>query len=413
MEATAAAKCWGMFEQEVWDNPFPMYSAVRAEGGPVQRVTLYDGREAWLVTGYDAVRKALADPRLSRDVLRYREQWPERPPLYPPVLAKPHMLNADPPAHDRLRGLVNRVFTPRRVEALRDRIQGFTDTLLAEMPTDGKVDLVESFAFPLAIQVIYELLGVESTKGSEDLRDLVMTLMLNAYTPGREPEAQAARTRLDDYLAGVLEAKRHHQGDDVLSALISTCDEEGDTLDEEELAAFAFLLVIAGHETTVNLVCNGMVAMLRSPDQLETLREDPSLTHRAVTEFLRFDTPVHHALMRAAVDDLELEGVAIAAGDLVLMNLASANRDPAHFTEPDRLNVCRNEASHVGFGHGIHYCLGSSLALLEAEIAIRSLLAHYPTIRLAVPSSEIHWSRSMSIRAIESLPLEVSTAAVV
>jgi cytochrome P450 len=376
-------------------------------------VTLYDGREAWLVTGYDAVRKALADPRLSRDVLRYREQWPERPPLYPPVLAKPHMLNVDPPAHDRLRGLVNRVFTPRRVEALRDRIQEFTDTLLAEMPTEGKVDLVESFAFPLAIQVIYELLGVESTEGSGDLRDLVMALMLNAYTPGREPEAQAARTRLDAYLAGVLEAKRHHQGEDVLSVLISTCDEEGDTLDEEELAAFAFLLVIAGHETTVNLVCNGMVAMLRFPDQLQMLRADPSLTHRAVTEFLRFDTPVHHALMRAAIEDLELEGVAIRSGDLVLMNLASANRDPAHFTEPDRLNVCRNEASHVGFGHGIHYCLGSSLALLEGEIAIRSLLAHYPTIRLAVPSSEIHWSRSMSIRAIEGLPLEVSTAAVV
>jgi cytochrome P450 len=408
-----AAKRWGMFEQEVWDNPFPTYAAVREEGGPVQRVTLYDGREAWLVTGYEAVRRALSDPRLSRDVIRYREEWPDRPPLYPEVLSKPHMLNADPPAHDRLRGLVNRVFTPRRVDGLRDRIQELADALLAAMPTHGKVDLAEAYAFPLAIQVIYDLLGVESTDGSEDLRELVMALMLHAYTPGREVEAQAARSRLDSYLGGVIEAKRAHQGEDILSALISTCDEEGDALNEEELAAFAFLLVIAGHETTVNLVCNAMVAMLRQPDQLDALRADPSLTHRAVTEFLRFDTPVHHALMRGATDDFELDGVSIAAGDLVLINLAAANRDPAHFTEPDRLDVCRDEASHVGFGHGIHYCLGSSLALLEAEIAIRSLLAHYPTILMAVPPTDIHWSRSMSIRAIEALPLEVSTAAVV
>ena len=410
--ADQATKCWGMFEQEVWDNPYAMYAEVGRDG-PVQKVTLYDGQAAWLVTGYDAVRRVLGDHRLSRDVRGYQQRYPDRPAMYPPVLAsKRHVLNADPPDHDRLRSLVGRAFTPRRVEALRDRVQELTDGLLEAMPDHGKVDLVESFAFPLPLQVIYELLGIP-TDGSHQLRDMVAGLMLNAYSPGCEQAALDASDRLDAYLAELLESKRRHPGDDILSALIAATDEEHGRLDEEELAAFVFALVIAGHETTLNLICNGMVALLEEPSEMERLRRDPSLMHRAVTELLRYDGPLHHALVRTALEDLELEGVPIAAGDLVVTNLATANRDPDHFTDPDRLDVCRDEASHVSFGHGIHYCLGAPLALQETEIALASLLRRYPTIRLAVPRSELHWRRSMNIRGIEALPLEVSIDAVV
>lgn len=401
------AERWGLFEQDIWDAPYELYAQVRSEA-PVQPVTLYNGRAGFLVTGYDAARAALSDSRLSRDVVRDGQLRPELPPMYPPMLAKRHMLNTDPPDHSRLRGLVNRAFTPRRVEGLRSHIQDLTDGLLAGMPTAGKVELIESFAFPLPIAVIFELLGVPF-EGAGELREAFARFLTSAYFPDRATEAQAALDQIDAFMMRLIEAKRRQPGDDLLSALVAARDDEWPKMDEEELLGTTFLLVIAGHETTVNLISNAVVGLLRAPDQLDALRADPGLISGAVHEFLRFDGPLQAATSRVATVDLELGGVAVPEGSLVVIQLAAANRDPAHFADPDRLDVSRPEVGHLGLGHGIHYCLGAPLALLEAEIAIGSLIRHYRTLRLAVDPSELHWRRSVTIRALQELPVEVAT----
>jgi cytochrome P450 len=328
--------------------------------------------------------------------------------MFPPALAKRHMLNADPPDHTRLRGLVSRAFTARRMESLRGRIQEITDDLLAAMPATGTVELIDSFAFPLPITVICELLGVPP-EGNEHLREMVSGLVGNAYFPDRVHLAEAASNQLDAFMMGLLAAKRKEPGDDLLSALIAAREDEWPKLNEEELIGVTFLLVIAGHETTVNLISNGVVALLRNPDQLAILRSDPGLLPQAIDEFLRYDGPIHHATIRVAIEDTDVDGVPIPAGSLVLVQLAAANRDPDYFADPDRLDVNRPHGPHLAFGHGLHFCLGAPLALLEAEIAIGSLLRHYPSLRLAVPPSDLHWRRAMTLRALEALPLEVST----
>ncbi|GGL61712.1 cytochrome P450 [Streptomyces fumigatiscleroticus] len=381
-------------------DPYPVYARLRAQG-PVHRVRMPEGgAQAWLVVGYEAGRAALADPRLSKD-------WSRASPSLPlaAVSSGPHMLRADPPDHTRLRKLVAQEFTARRVEELAPRIQKTADALLDRMLTapDGRADLVQALSFPLPISVICELLGVPDLD-----RDSFRTWSndaLGATDPGVRKAAAASMAR---YIEELVEGKRQRPGDDLMSALIHGAGEDGDRLSHEELVGMAWLLLVAGHETTVNLISNGVLALLTHPDQLAALRADPSLVDAAVEEMLRYDGPVETPTFRFTVDPVEIGGTVIpGGGELVLVAMADANRDPARFPSADRFDISRDARGHVAFGHGIHYCLGAPLARLEARIAIRTLLERCADLTLDIHPAAITWRPGMMIRGPRSLPVRV------
>jgi cytochrome P450 len=355
------------------------------------------GTPAWLVTGYAEARAALADPRLGKNMPGWH---PEPDSIF--AALDVHMLNSDPPDHERLRRLVNKAFTVRRVDRLRPRITEITAGLLDDMSTRNEVDLLASFAFPLPITVICELLGVPVTD-RDDFRTWSATIVSNTATP---EVFQAHATAMIRYFIALLAVKRHEPADDLLSALISARD-EGDRLSENELLSMAFLLLVAGHETTVNLIGNGVLALLLNPAELARLDADPSLIGGAVEELLRYVNPVNNATFRFAAEPVEIGGVRISRGDPVLVALSSANRDPSRFGDPDRLDLGRDSSGHLAFGHGIHYCLGAPLARLEAEIAFSHLLARFGSMRLAVPADSLRWRPSTLIHGLEALPVRL------
>ncbi|MGW0085041.1 cytochrome P450 family protein [Streptomyces sp. NPDC003393] len=378
-------------------DPYPVYAALR-ERGPVHRVRIPEGAEAWLVVGYEAGRAALVDPRLSK-------QWKNASPSFPipSPSAGPHMLNSDPPDHERLRKLVVREFTPRRIERLAPRVREITGELLDAMVAmpQGRADLVEALSFPLPISVICELLGVPMLDRAA-FRDWTATILTDP-----DPAARLAATReTSAYLVDLLEHKRKAPGPDLMSALIRTTDEDGDRLSAEELRGTAWLLLVAGHETTVNLISNGVLALLTHPDQLAVLREDMTLMDGAVEEMLRYDGPVETPTFRFTTEPVEIGATVIpGGGELVLVALADANHDPARFPQPGRFDIRRPSGGHVAFGHGIHYCLGASLARMEARIAIRALLERCPGLELDAHTGALSWRQGMLIRGPRQLPV--------
>jgi cytochrome P450 len=395
---------WAEFDQDIADDPYPLYARVR-DRAPVRRVLLGDGRPAWLICGYEEARRALTDPRLSKDLRRVEAVQGG---IVPPGLLHPltayHMLSSDPPEHTRLRQLAGHAFTPSRMEALRPRVQAITDGLLDAMEGQERVDLVASFAFPLPITVICELLGVP-VADRDRLRAWFHDALASPLAPANDPPAWAAADRLGEYLHDLVAAKRAEPAEDLFSLLAAGGDGDGVRLDEDELLSTAWILVLAGHETTVNLIANGMTALLRHPDQLARLRGDLSLVPTAVEEFLRYDAPVQHATYRVTTVPVEIGGVEIPALEQVLVVLAAADRDPARFACPDALDVGREDNRHLAFGHGIHFCLGAPLARLEGQIAFTSLLRRFPNMALAVAPEELHWTYRLVLRAMEELPV--------
>ncbi|MEU3726485.1 cytochrome P450 [Streptomyces sp. NPDC031705] len=381
-------------------NPYPVYAALRARG-PVHRVRTPDGEDMWLVVGHEACRTAFTDPRLSRDWRRSGDvgQIINAEQDHP---ALAHMLMADPPDHTRLRRLVAREFTPRRIEALAPRIQQITDGLLDAMEADGdrRGDLVEAFAFPLPMTVICELLGVPAL--DRDAFRGWSNEMVARTSPEAEAEAYAEMPR---YLSGLIDAKRAEPGDDLLSAMIHAVDEGGDRLSPAELIGMCVLLLIAGHETTVNMIGNGMRALFAHPDQLADLRADLGLLDGAIEEMLRYDGPVETCTERLALEDVKMGGVVIPKGSAVLIAMADADRDPARFAEPDRFDIRRDARGHIAFGHGLHYCLGAPLARTEGRIALRSLLERFPDLRSDADEAELSWVPGMLIRGVRELPV--------
>jgi cytochrome P450 len=315
------------------------------------------------------------------------------------------MLASDPPDHTRLRKLVSYAFTPAQVERLRPRVQAITDDLLDRLAgsPDQPVDLVSSFALPLPFIVICEMLGVP-VSDRDGLRSLIAAVFDSPLAPANNPAARAAADELSDRLRAVIAEHRRSPGDDLFSVLIAARDGD-DRLNEAELLSTAWLLFLAGHETTVNLIGNGTVALLLHPDQMAVLRADPAAIPTAVEEFLRFNTPVHHATFRMTTEPIEVEGVTIPANEQVHVVLAATGRDPNRFAGPDEFDVSRADNRHLGFGYGIHFCLGAPLARLEAEIAFRSLLTRFPDLRLAVPPSDLHWNNRMVLRSLCQLPV--------
>ncbi|MFD1660075.1 cytochrome P450 [Streptomyces caeni] len=390
-------------------DPFPLYRQLREEG-PVRRAVIAGGLEAWLVTRYEDGLAALCDPRLGSDIHdasdpRLLRQLPatERESMLRT------MLRADPPDHTRLRRLVSKAFTARRVAELRPRVQAITDGLLDAIVRAGRADLVADFALPLPVTVISELLGVP-TADRYDFQRWTDDMILQGPEPPDPAVADAAWQQMRAYLTGLLDAKRANAGDDLLSALITARDEER-RLDEDELIAMAFLLLVAGYITTVNLIGGGIAALLAHPDQLRLLRDDPSLLPDAIEELLRYDGPVNPGIARFAREDVEIAGVTVPRGATVLVASAIADRDPARFADPDRLDITRRDNAHLAFGHGIHYCLGAPLARLEGQIAIGTALRRLPGLALAVPPGELRW-RPSGLRGPERLPVTFTPGSV-
>jgi cytochrome P450 len=378
-------------------DPHPEYARWRRET-PVRRVLLPSGVETWLVTRYDDARQALSDPRLSK---AFPLQGAD------PITAATsrHMLSADPPDHTRLRRLVSGAFTARRIEALRPRIEEITDELLTALGGHDRVDLIDAFAFPLPIQVICELLGVPA---ADQDRFRAWTTVIVSGSVNRD-QLPAAMQAMATYIRELIAERRTHGGDDLLSGLIEVRD-AGDRLSEDELSSMVFLLLIAGHETTVNLIGNGVQLLLADRGRWDRLRADPALLPSAIEEFLRFEGPVETSTYRFATEDLELGGSAIRAGEPVLVSLLAANRDDGRFPESDELQLDRTQNPHLAFGHGIHYCLGAPLARLEAQIAFGKLLARFPDLELAVPAEQLSWRPGYLIRGLHDLPVRPGAA---
>jgi cytochrome P450 len=392
-------------------DPHPLYEWLRRER-PVAPVRLPQGLRVWLVTRYADVRAGLVDPRLAKGsaglnaVFERQFGGPGQRVRWAQQLTS-HMLNSDPPDHTRLRKLVSRGFTGRAIDRLRPRIESLAaelaDTMATQLAGRATVDLVDSFAFPLPMTVICEILGVADERRAE-FRRWSNTMLSTAPVEQRS----AAAAGMSEYLVGLVADKRAHPGPDMLSAIVAA-GEDADQLSETEAVSMAFLLLVAGHETTVNLIGNGMFALLRRPDELARLRADPSLLPGAVEEFLRLDSPVNLATMRFTAEPVTIGGTEIPAGELVLLSLGSANRDPARYQHPDELDV-RRDGGHLAFGHGIHFCLGAPLARLEGVVAFRVLLERFPTLTLAADPAELSWRPSTLLRGLTRLPVRLASA---
>ncbi|MEU9985812.1 cytochrome P450 [Streptomyces sp. NPDC048045] len=378
------------------DHPYDVYRRLR-DTAPVHRITGPDGTPAWLVTRYEDVRAALADPRLSLDK-RNATAGTYKGLSLPPALDA-NLLNMDPPDHTRIRRLVGRAFTPRRVQQLRAPIRRTADQLLDALGTHGTADLVASYAAPLPITVICDLLGIPE---GDRLDFRQWTDSLTAPDPARPRAAKEAMAAMLEFLTLLVAAKRRAPADDLLSDLIAVRD-EGDRLGEEELMSLAFLILFAGYENTVQLIGNAVLALLQHPDQLAALRKEPERLPAAVEEFARYEGPMLLAMRRFPVEDVTIAGVTVPAGETVWVSLAAADRDPARFPDPDRLDLSRDASGHLALGHGIHYCLGAPLARAETEIALAALLERFP--ELALGAGELRWRSSPRARGLVALPV--------
>jgi cytochrome P450 len=388
-----------LVDPAVLADPHPALASLR-ESGPVHRIDMRMGLPVWVVTRYDDVLAALSDPRLSNDP---HNAGALEETLRGDFLSR-SLIGTDPPEHTRLRRLVAKAFTARRVEGLRPRVQEIADALLDRITPRGSADLVGEFALPLPITVIGELLGVPEAD-RDRFRGWTDEMLDRPFDPGSDiARVTEGRERMHGYLSDLVAAKRTHPADDLLTDLVQASD-EGERLDAQELLAMTFLLLIAGYVTTVSLVGNGTLALLRRPDQLERLRADPSLVPQAVEELLRFDGPVNPGLTRFALEDLEIGGVRIPRGDMVLLAIAAADRDPDRFPDPDRLDVGAADPGHLAFGHGIHYCLGAPLARLEGQVAFTALLARLPDLALDIPEEQLRWTGGGVLRGLRQLPV--------
>ena len=392
-------------------DPYPLLAMLRANN-PVFRAPIpgHDGPGVWLLTRYadchdvlrDAERCFSADRRTAAIVQENIDRLPVS------VLGGPEglrsMLLMDPPDHTRVRGLVNKAFTPRRVAGLGPRIEKLVGELLDEAEAAGEFDLIHDFAEPLPAIVIAELLGVPAGDHRRFRRWSSQLIGLLGRGPWESaPDFEEALKPLLDYLRAAIAERRAAPGDDLISAMIQA-QEERDALTDQELLATSFLLLLAGHETTTNLIGNGTYALLRNPEQLERLRQEPELVDNAVEELLRFDTPVQ-ATARVTLRDVEIGGQPIARDALVFTLIGAANRDPAVYDEPDRLDLARPDIRHLSFGFGTHFCLGAPLARLEARHAFRALASRYPALRLATDEPERR--PNPLLRGFKALPVAV------
>ncbi|MGY5124067.1 cytochrome P450 family protein [Streptomyces nigrescens] len=400
-------------------DPFGGYGALR-EQGPVVRGRFVDDSPVWLVTRFEEVRQVLRDQRFLNNpaapslghsieespTVRLLEMMGLPEHFRPYLLGS--ILNNDAPDHTRLRRLVSRAFTARKITDLRPRVEQIADELLARLPEhaeDGVVDLIKHFAYPLPITVICELVGIAEEDRPQWRKwgaDLV------SLQPDRLSTSFPA---MIEHIHELIRERRGALTDDLLSELIRAHDDDGGRLSDVEMVTMILTVVLAGHETTAHLIGNGTAALLTHPDQLRLLKDDPALLPRAVHELLRWCGPVHMTQLRFASEDVDIAGTQIRKGDAVQLILVSANFDPRHYTGPERLDLTRHPAghaeNHVGFGHGMHYCLGATLARQEGEVAFAKLFAHYPEVSLGVAPEQLERTPLPGSWRLDSLPLRL------
>ncbi|EDY51064.1 cytochrome P450 hydroxylase [Streptomyces clavuligerus] len=388
-------------------DPYAVYDELRATA-PVHRIIGPEGLPVWIVTRYDDVRQGLADPRLSLDK-RNALAGNYRGFRLPPVLDA-HLLNMDPPDHTRIRKLVTRAFTTRRIEELRKPVRRIADGLLDTMAERDRADLVAAYAGPLPVIVISELLGVPEPS-RRDFREWTDAVLLP--DPDHPERAKEAAGSLVAFFSGLLAHKRERPGDDLTSALIAVRGEDtargtgrgADRLSEDELMSLVFLILLAGYENMVQVIGNAVHALLTHPEWWAALRADPGLLPAAAEEFVRFESPAQLAIRRFPVEDVTIGGTTVPVGETVMLCLGAANRDPDRFPHPERLDLRRDASGHVALGHGIHYCLGAPLARLETEVAIGALLERFPRLALDVPPEELRRRPSTRARGLIALPV--------
>ncbi|MBF6341375.1 cytochrome P450 [Nocardia abscessus] len=380
----------------------PLYATLRQEE-PIVRVQLPYGGEGWLATRYADIKQVLSDPRFSRAATVDREDIPRMLPSPPRSDGLLGLVSMDPPEHTRVRRLVTKAFTGRRVEQLRPRAQHIVDQRLAEMVRTGPpADLVQQLALPLPVTIICELLGVPE-RDQHRFRDFSETVLsTTAHSPA---EIDAGRVALETYLAEKVAERRERPADDLLGALVAARDNE-DQLSEDELVNLGIGLLIAGHETTANQIANFTYVLLTEPGQWELLCSRPELLPGAVEELLRYVQLFSGvSFARVATEDVQLGGITVRAGEAVLVHPQSGNRDEAVFTTPEALDLTRKDNPHMAFSHGAHYCIGAPLARLELQVALGALLRRFPRLRLAVPMTEIPWKTGLMMRGPQALPV--------
>jgi cytochrome P450 len=387
-------------------NPFPLLARLRASE-PVFRTRLPDKVKTpvWLITRYEDVLALLKDerfPKNRRSVLTPEQirRLPWVPPMFRPL--ERNMLDLDAPDHTRLRALVHKAFTPRLVEQMRERVQTLADELLDGVASRREMDLINDYALPLPMTIITEILGVPT--GDRHKFHKWSKAVVSLSSPNATARVIPSVWMFIRYLRRFFKLRRMKPQDDLASALIQA-EEAGDKLSEDELLAMVFLLLIAGHETTVNLIGSGTLALLEHPDEMDKLRREPSLIKPAVEELLRYTAPVFMSTERYAREDVTIHGVTIPRGEMTLGVIGSANRDETVFKNPDELDITREPNKHLSFGQGIHFCLGAPLARMEAQIAINTLLRRMPDIRLKISPDLLRWRPSMILRGLDALPV--------
>jgi cytochrome P450 PksS len=397
---------------DILRNPHPTLARMR-EIAPIYHIQHKEfGSYPWLVTRYSDSIQLLNDERFTKDDMRIpgrgepdHELTPDEMMMAAAGAINRHMLTLDPPDHTRLRGLIHKAFTPNMIRALETRIQEITNELIDRMQEKGQFDFIREFAFPLPVTVIAELLGVpkeDQLKFGEWSRAIIM-----GGTRGADLEkVGAAALEFIMYFHEKFDERRENPQDDLITALVQA-EEAGEKLDQQELISMVFLLLVAGHETTVNLLSNGMLALMQHPDQKQLLAEQPGLIKTAVDELLRYDGPIGVSTMRWALEDVEYYGVTIPAGSMVVASLLSANRDPEMFVNPDGLDITRNPNKHIAFGNGIHYCVGAPLARMEGAIAFNTLLRRVPNLALTVGVDELLWNPTILLHGMQSMPVRV------
>ncbi|SHN58908.1 Cytochrome P450 [Paenibacillus sp. ov031] len=385
-----------LFTQEFTQNPYPVYEKLR-QNDPIYRILFPHGDFGWIISRYEDAVEVLKDNRFSKDVVK--RYGPDQQNIF-----VHNMLFSDPPDHRRLRGLVQKAFTPRLIEGMRSHIQDIADDLLDNLNSQDKMNLIDEFAFPLPIIVISEILGVPLE--DQDKFRLWSNSIIDATSAEHSEVFEKHAKEFIDYLNAWFAKVREQPGDDLISQLV-VAEESGEQLTEKELLGVVALLIIAGHETTVNLIGNGVLALLEHPEQRDLLIKQPELIHNAVEEMLRYNGPVEFSTSRWASEDIEFHGHHIAEGEIVIVALDSANRDEAKFKDADVFDITREKSPHLAFGKGIHLCLGAPLARLEGEIAINTLLRRFPDMQLQTDVNELEWRPGMIVRGVKEIPVQL------
>lgn len=404
----ATEQTFDLFSPEALRNPHPVLAQMRKDA-PVYKL---DHKEMnhypWLLTRYDDCINLTKDDRFTKNFLRRPSSVPINPNDMQRQAASTinrHMLTVDPPDHTRLRSLVHKAFTPRMMRELGGRIQEIADGLIDNMQGKSQIDLMADFTIPLPITVIAEMLGIPASDQAK-FREWTQIIVVEGSRGTAGERAGVAALEFIMYFHQLFEERRVHLGDDLISGLLQV-EEAGDKLSSEEMISMVFLLLVAGHETTVNLLANGTLDLLTHPDQLQMLRDNPALIDNAVEEILRYNGPLGSTTMRWALEDVEIHGQIIPAGDMVLASLLGADRDPDVFENPNVFDITRNPNPHIAFGNGIHYCLGAPLARIEAVISFDTILKRLPNLSLAVKPEELVWNESILLHSMKALPVSI------